>query len=57
MKYDFKCQNEECFEFGITVEKEMSINDYKTPKCEYCGKTMERVYSSYSIKTSDGFKR
>jgi len=57
MKYDFKCQNEECFEFGITVEKEMLSKDYKAPKCEYCEKYMERVYNTFSVKTSDGFKR
>ena len=57
MKYDFKCQNEECFEHGITIEKDIPLNEYKEPNCEYCNKKMERVYSSYSIKTSDGFKK
>jgi len=57
MKYDFKCQNTKCFEYGITQTVEMPMNDYKEPDCKYCQEKMERVFSSYSIKTNDGFKR
>ena len=56
MKYDFKCQNPDCYEFGVTITKDIPLKEYKIPNCEYCSKPTERVFSSVSVKTNDGFK-
>ena len=56
MKYDFKCINSECSECGKIKEYNIKISEYKIPNCEKCKKEMQRIYSSFGAKTSDGIK-
>jgi hypothetical protein len=56
MTYEFKCVNEECKVQNISID--IPLKDYgKEPvKCPQCNNDMQRVYSSFGAKTSDGYK-
>ena len=52
MKYNYKCEN--C-KTETTVTKSMYASD-RVEYCEECGTILKRVWSSATIKTSDGVK-
>jgi len=59
MTYQFRCVNGACDGMGIVVDRDYSIKDISDakPKCKICGSIINRVYSSFGLGTSDGFKR
>ena len=58
MKYQYKCENENCKNVGIIVEIDKPIKDSdRRESCEWCAQDLVRVWVSPSVKTSDGFKK
>jgi hypothetical protein len=56
--YEYRCVNESCekFEDKVSVNKPM-MESSRREICSSCLKTMDRVYSAFSVKTADGFKK
>ena len=56
--YTYKCVNKSCAENEkeVTVSKSMSEAS-NTEKCSSCGHDMNRVYTTFSANTADGFKQ
>jgi hypothetical protein len=58
MKYEFVCDNPKCGEYGIPVTLEMHMSEVGTPQyCPHCKEQLRRVYSSFGLKTNDGYKK
>jgi hypothetical protein len=58
MTYHYRCPNENCKLFDITIEIQKPAKDSdRKESCEFCAMDLERVWVAPSVKTSDGFKK
>lgn len=58
MNYVFKCINDNCSEKEQEKEIDIPISEISNleTKCLKCKENLVRVYSSFGLRTSDGYK-
>jgi len=57
MTYLYECKQDECDEVNKTVEIDKTMDESGTPEiCKECCHEMQRVYTTFAMKSADGFK-
>jgi putative FmdB family regulatory protein len=59
--YEFKCQDQGCFDYTKTKSRQLKISEYDEPQyCEGCGKQLQRLppqSTVFVLKGSGWFKK
>ncbi len=57
MTYLYECRNDKCNNYNKTVEIAKPVSESsKEEKCSECKEVLYRVFTSFGVKTADGYK-